>query len=158
MPKTHYIATAPNGQVFTRSTESRAYLFCVVGRRCYAHALRFADQTYKVDADNFAYYQGEVGQNPKHGAFHSEEALAEMKRTVSIHVTPENYAKARRAERVARVEANKADGVYDQFVDLGWASRADLATKNASAHMGSRYVDVRILPAVQVAKLPKKGA
>lgn len=79
-------------------------------------------------------------------------------------LTAEAYAEAQIAASVAKVEAQKADGHFDRFGDGGWASRLDLAQKNAGQLAAKPYYEeVRILEAAEVSAatfraLTKKGA
>jgi hypothetical protein len=90
-------------------------------------------------------------RNPERAA---SEAEADQKRHQTWIAeqgfrTGEEYAQALQAKRVQGLEASVAAGAFQVYHDLGWASRLDLAQKNADSHRG-HWVDVTVLPATEV--------
>lgn len=171
MPKIKYFAIDPNGVTHTR-TSDRIYSHAVVAKHSYDRALAMANDKgwARTDRSNFDYYcQIAAGNHPYAKKHWDEVAYAAHKKTVEWIAdynarmdaanaedlanaiertqghTAESYCEAKRLERVASVEAKKADGYYDRFFCEGWCGRADLAHKLAAKCKNA--VDVTILPA-----------
>ena len=127
MPRTTYTAIDPAGRTHTRTTASRSYTHTVVSKRSYQAALADAQskQSYDMDLRNFKFYAENADRHPERVAGH----------------TPESYAEAQRAARVASVEAQKAKGFFDEYVNWGWCGRADLALKLLAKAQGSTWYD-----------------
>jgi hypothetical protein len=122
MPKTKHYATAPNGQVFHRSSQNRVYTHVVIGRRCKDNAMTVAKGASWAAAD---------GRNWDY----SNDKVAEGR---------DNYIERKRAERIVKVSETD----FTKWSVLGWASRPDLAEKNASSHRAKSYwAEVQILEA-----------
>jgi len=148
MPKTKHTATAPNGQTFKRTSQSRVYSHVVLGRRCRDEAMRRANapDARVQDGRNWDYYARNAAGKATYSAYvlsGSPEFVAKMKARdiesgkefLAKHPDRAAYIAQQHAERLANVE----DTNFDLWHDLGWASRTDLAQKNASSHASKPY-------------------
>lgn len=79
----------------------------------------------------------------------AEKNLARAKEALRGCTTPAEYADRKERQRRAVFNAQVEAGHFEKFVDLGWASRLDLAQKNADGHR-SYYVSVQVLPVTEV--------
>lgn len=174
MAKRFFIATL-NGQTFTRSTASRAYTHMAAVRPSYDAALRNAKADH-CDVSNFNYWlamsqgisrsEARTGQvetqtlveyhtskwtTPEQAQERADRDQARAIENLKGATTVEEYTAARLADRIAAVEAQKADGYFDRFQDAGWASRLDLAQKNAASHAAKAWwAEAKVLEAVEV--------
>jgi len=143
MPKTIHTATAPNGQTFKRTSQNRVYSHVALGRRSKEEALRRANsKTQQVqDGENWDYHNTCATGRATYSAYvlsGSPEFVAKLKArdiaegTAWIAKNPDRaaYITQQHAERLANVEGTN----FDLWHDLGWASRLDLAQKNAATH------------------------
>ncbi len=108
MPKTTYVATAPNGAIFTRKSE-RNYTHAVVYQQSYEGQLREYGKVWKVDKSNFLYAVKIVARVPDNrpGEFHTK---AEAARLIlqGMDIILENAKRTRRqALRVLAIEKSK---------------------------------------------------
>ena len=137
MPKTRHYATAPNGQVFHRGSDRRVYSHMVAGRRCRDHALAMAksDSNMNQDGRNWDYANSKVTGQRSWYDFESEESRQRDRDRVAEG--RQNYIDRKRAERILKVSETD----FTKWNDLGWASRLDLAQKNAASHRSKPYWD-----------------
>ena len=148
MPKTIHTATAPNGQTFKRTSQNRVYSHIALGRRCKVEALRRANskEAQVSDGRNWDYYNNCATGKATYSAYvlsGSPEFVAKIKARdiesgkefLAKHPDRAAYIAQQHAERVANVE----DTNFDLWLDLGWASRTDLALKNAASHASKPY-------------------
>lgn len=157
---TKHIHTAEfNGQTFKRTSQTRRYTHVVVARLSYAHALAAATSSYsrKSDADTYKYYRSIIdGTYAPLKDWHptlQEDILKRAREHLAGYESLEQYTADRRAAAIASVEKAKAEGKFDSFGAVGWASRPDLAQKVANQYGGKPYwEEVRILPAACVTK------
>lgn len=148
MAKTNYIAIDPAGQLHTRKTE-RVYTHTVLFKYSYEDQMREANRDQSVDGDNWEFscrmvewggvYRG------KREKWHSDEEIARNLATnEALKAKANNRAEAianGRAERVAHIEARKAAGFYEKWVNAGWCGRLDLAQKLAAKYSGSVIIE-----------------
>lgn len=153
MTKTYYTAIDPKGVAHKRSTDRRTYTHTVVALPSYDHYLQAARSPdwAKQDRRNFEYETLiATGRDPyPYGHIEKQaEREATAKAIVAAHATAEDYVAAEQAKRIAHVEAQKAKGVFDTYVNQGWCGRPDLAAKlQANCQQGGRYVRAAILEA-----------
>lgn len=157
--KTTHLATLPCGAIAKRVSASRVYPFVLAGRLSYDHALRHAkDPAWtKGDRDAFKFYAEEASREPgvpftvhvtgcarpwSYDKTLSAQEIARSAERVAGH-TAETYAQERQADRAAKVEADKAAGVYNRWSALTWTSRRELAAKAQGGMHG--YAEFRIL-------------
>lgn len=172
--KTIFTATDSNGFVHKRSTESRAYTHTVVVRGGYQHDLAgAADKAWdKSMVSNFEYYLAiaedrspyyptkryraenpagwtaeQIAEEEAYLTAGDAESKAKAVREVEGH-TVRSYVDAQRRDRIAAVEAKKAEGHYEKWLNAGWCGRLDLADKLAAKHRIGDH-EVAILPAVK---------
>lgn len=147
--KTHYKATDRNGTVHTRSTESRAYTHVVLSRPSEAGYRAMAVSFTKQDAQNFAYYLGELGPSPK---YHHDAAQLERIREQLMGCTDlESYRAAYIAKHLELHEKAVAAGRFEQFNAEGWCGSHELARRKAHSLRGKELIaEVLILEAVEV--------
>jgi hypothetical protein len=145
--KIKYFAIDPRGTEHTRNS-ARTYTHCVVAQADYAADLDRANSSTwlePTDRKNHRYYSRTVNE----GAFSqwtSEEQKAKM--IAAAAMTEDEYVAHLRAERIARIEANRVAGKYDEYGVLGWCGRPDLAEKLANKHFNDGHnVNVTVLPA-----------
>lgn len=164
MTKIKHSATGPNGETFTRTSKTRSYTHMAIGRPSYDAAVARANspESIKGDRRNFAHYNAFLNGTSEFlprkswerddAAFEARVATDIARATSALAgcTDADSYAEAKRLARVADVEASKASGVFDRFVDLGWSSRFDLAQKVA-ASAGAMYAETRVIEAVQQA-------
>jgi hypothetical protein len=145
MPKTRHYAKAPNGQVFHRTSQSRVYSHVVLGLRSKETALRFANSQSAKDQDarNWDYANSKVtGQRDWYNWESEENRQRDRSRVAEGR---DNYINRKCAERIVAI--NAVD--FAKWHDLGWASRLDLAQKNASSHAAKdHWAEVIIVEAV----------
>jgi hypothetical protein len=142
MAKTRYTATDANGVIHTRNSD-RVYTHTVVYLNDYDAALAGAHTKSwaQLDRSNFEYYQKLVSGN--HSYTHvSEKEIASAKEKLEATPTVELYLAAELAARVARIEANKANGYYKQYFNAGWCGRLDLAQKLVSKYQYGEILSV----------------
>ena len=145
MPKTKHTATAPDGTVFKRTSESRVYTHMVAGQLCPKHAMAVATHASNEEQDvrNWRYMNEKVTGVRSWYDFESEESRQRDRDQVAMGQLA--YLAEKLAERIARVEAQD----FTKWFDLGWASRFDLACKNADSHRGrASWKRIEILEAV----------
>jgi hypothetical protein len=161
MPKIKHTATH-NGQTFLRTSASRTYSHVVVARPSYDHAFAGASSAgqRKQDVQNFSFHIGYVNGTSQflaRASYECDDAKFEARVANDIAraierlggtTTAEAYADLCAARRVAAVEKQMAEGYYDTFVSMGWASRADLAAKLHASTQGPMWAEVVTLPAV----------
>jgi hypothetical protein len=154
---TKFFAAAPDGSIHTRTSKTRQYTHTVLARHNYAHDLALADSIRAVDANNFRYYFALAAGTHEHlrpvAWRTAEQNEAERARSMAQAVeqmrgcqTAVEYQLAQRADRLARLAECKADGYYDQWVDLGWCGRLDLAHKLVASKRGY-YTDITVVEA-----------
>jgi hypothetical protein len=148
MPKTKHIATAPDGTIFKRTSQSRTYSHMVIGQRSEERAflLAHSKRAQVRDGENWDYRQSEANGGGVYGEYANHPAgswqhnsyernLAMAKEFIAANPDRQAYIDGQHAERVAAVEATN----FNQWFDLGWASREDLAQKNASSHRNNAH-------------------
>lgn len=155
MANKHFIID-PAGVVHTRNSTSRTYSHAVIARRSYDSALASAE-AYRCP--NYEYYRSIADGTSRHLAPRSwqtaDQHAARLKAAVATALadlngaeSAEAYVAAKRAEAVARVEADEAAGEFDEWSVLGWAGRPDLADKlAASSRNRGCWADVTVLEA-----------
>lgn len=155
--KIKHQAVLPDGSIAKRSSESREYSHMVAVRRNYDGDLAAAKASSHGPRDkrNFAYYvelasgaHDHVQPAPWRSKERCDEGIARAAALIAPYADAEAYAAAQQAERIARVEANKADGVFEKWGALGWSSRPDLAQKEFNRAMAnSYYAEAKIIEA-----------
>jgi hypothetical protein len=164
MTKIKHTATGPNGEVFTRTSKTRAYSHMACGRPSLEYAMKTAtsDSQRAADLRNFDHwFKLSNGTSrflvrkawEKDDAQYADRVAGERARADEVlngSATADDYAASQLAGRIARIEAAKVAGYYDRFIDLGWSSRLDLAQKVA-ASAGAMYAETRVIEAVQQA-------
>jgi len=154
MPKTKLSATLPDGTIATRTT-ARTYTHVVAVRRSYESALDVAVRQSAGDLDNYAHYAAFLDGTSRFLAKRSWQSDAEhaascawdiARATAAIDgaTSADEYAAARKAQRIADVEARKAAGNFDTWSAEAWAGRLDLAQKAASPKPW--FAEMRIVP------------
>jgi hypothetical protein len=131
MPKTNHIAIAPNGQTFNRSSASKVYSHCVVGRRSEDHSfLNVHSSSHKAqEAKNWDWRvrtlngQGTYQEYANHAEDHwgrknYEEGLKSAREFLAEYPHVEDYHAAQLQRRLERHEATD----FTTFGYLGWAS------------------------------------
>lgn len=142
MAKTTYQVTMPNGQVFTRKTE-RTYAFAITAKPNFDRQLAEAEREGNYDQVNYRFICLCVSDN--NFSYMGEDRIAHYK--ASAAMTEEEYLAACRAERVGRVMKMKEDGHYERFLIPSWASRSDLAAKEADHFRKLGHIEVTVVPA-----------
>lgn len=152
-----------DGQLVYRTSAARSYSHVVVAKPSYEVALADAERAgkgYQV-AKNFEYYVAQLsgtawnaGKNSwETEAQHAARLVYEANRAKEVlggAETLEAFREKLRSDAVARVEAHKAAGKYDTWIDLGWSSRLDLATKLLNSEGShSRYSAAKVLEATR---------
>lgn len=170
MPKIAYFATDADGYVHTRNSD-RVYTHTVVFKGGYERAMKMAKDPFhaKTDKKNFGYYSSLADGSHEHAhprAFNDyhpsytaeqiagfkesekreiEKRIADARAAIEGH-TVESYCNKLHVERIARVEAHKAAGDFDRWLNAGWCGRPDLAQTLARKMQADGYV-AEILPA-----------
>jgi hypothetical protein len=157
---THYVALIDGKQIGKRSTESRTYTHCVAAKPSYEAAKRQAVEGWDVaDADSFEYYstvaRATVGDPKYPGDAYLDKHRIEQrdiddaKRELGGATTAAEFHQLRAAARLAKIEADKAKGRFDEWGVQTWCGRLDLAHKEAAARRnGSYFAEVRVLEAI----------
>jgi hypothetical protein len=130
--------------VFHRSSQNRVYTHVVIGRRCKDNAMTVAKGASWAAADgrNWDYSNDKVLGRKTWYAFESEQSREADRARVAEG--RDNYIERKRAERIVKVSETD----FTKWSVLGWASRPDLAEKNASSHRAKSYwAEVQILEA-----------
>jgi hypothetical protein len=153
-----HTATDRNGTVHTRNSAGRVYTHCVVARRSYENALKNASAKawaysgfdyWRAEADGCGKYQNQKAWETVEQ--HASRVAKEMKVAKEYLAGATNEAELKTiviARQVAGVEANKANGYYDNLVCLGWNGSRSLAEKLASSNRAKGYyAEVMILEA-----------
>jgi len=155
MANKHFIID-PAGVTHTRNSTSRTYSHAVIARRSYDSALASAEARRDP---NYDYYRAIADGTSRHLVAYSyrtaEQHAARLKAVVATALahldgadSREAYVAAKRAEAVARVEADEAAGEFDGWAVLGWAGRPDLADKlAASSRNRGCWADVTVVEA-----------
>lgn len=155
--KKNYRAIVDGKEVGTRTSE-RTYSHVVIGRENYANDMKFAGSIHPVDKSNFRYYQNISGPDKGAGEYKFPISDTEAERAREIikkHGSADDYAKAMAAERVAKVNANKAAGKYDSLHAITWAGREDLAHKQVPG-LSKNFADVKVVPVTVADAKPAK--
>lgn len=145
---TIHTITLPDGRTAKRTSQNRVYSHVVVGRRRYDYDLAQADRLTATDRANFAHYwefiQG-TSRFLQRNSWEKDDAkfaervakdIARAKKAIGAAESPADYAEDKRAQRVAEVKQKAADGYYDAWGALTWASRRDLAEKQLNSWPG----------------------
>lgn len=109
-----------NGTTFTRNSKERTYTHVIVVRDSYEYALEQAKKEGRYDRQNYKQYT--ITNDPKVAGLTEDEYVAKVI-----------------ADKVARVEAKKANGDFDSYGQVGWCGRPDLAQKKLSSESGKPY-------------------
>lgn len=150
MAKTSYFAIDANGKKHTRNSE-RAYTHTVVYQSIKSEGMDCAlsPEWRKTEKKNYDYSVSCI-ENGKHknlmsfehyrndAARHAkdvEESVDFLRGAKSF----EEFAEARKAERVAAVEARD----YSIWHNAGWCGRLDLAQKLAAKYTGAKILEVQ---------------
>jgi len=151
VPKTKHTVVLPDGRTAQRVSQNRVYSHVVVGRRSYEIALANATA---ASAEAIDRKRHEIKRRRALGlpgdyvvssfADLNEQFAREAAAFIAEHPDVQAYVAERRAARVAKVEAAKADGVYDRWNALTWASRPDLAQRAQGASEWAAY-ETRVL-------------
>jgi hypothetical protein len=170
MSKINYTATDANGIVHKRSTKARSYTHTVVVKRSYEADIAAACEKHwtKSDISNFAYYRAIAEDRSPHypstrwcakypdkwtpAEIAEEDARLTLSDAVqkakAITATEghsvDSYVAFQKAQRIARVDARKAAGYYDQWESVGWCGRLDLALKLAGSQKNVAATDVLV--------------
>lgn len=161
MPATKFTATAPNGQIVTRSSKTKTYAFAIIVRDSYEIALASAQRAGLGDvvASNFAHYRAYLDGTSRFLArksYETDDAKFAARTAYDVEnatnalggaATVEDYREMLRAKAVAHVEAAKVEGKYDDYGAYAWSSRRDLAEKAAQeARNRGVFAEVIITP------------
>lgn len=162
MPKTTFLATAPDGSIHTRTSENRRYTHTVVARRNYADALAHADRLIDADGDNFRFWSAIIAAGGYYArrklprparyteeqfAAHEAKEVADAKERIGGAPTETIYKVMKRDQRLADLAERKANGAFEVYFNCGWCGRLDLAQKLAASEQAKGYLDVTILEA-----------
>lgn len=164
MPKVIHTATGPNGEKFTRSSTSRRYSHCVIGRPSIDVARRRAQLGHAESVRQFERNTGwaVTGYTPsawmEGKADHTDptrtvaQVFREEGRQTAIKWLkgkPDNaqeYADQVLAAALAEIDQREAAKVYDTFVALTWSSRLDLAQAQVGRREFDAFTDFRVVP------------
>lgn len=156
MPKTKHTVTLPDGKTAQRVSQNRTYSHVVVCRTLYEVALRDADRISTGDLGNYRFHREFVDGTSRflvRASYERDDAqfAARCAKDIARSVeelagvdSAQAYAEAKRAERVAAVEAKRAAGGFDRWWAGSWSSRLDLAQKACGEFTG--YAETRVLP------------
>lgn len=148
-----HFAIDPNGNVHTRNSKTRVYSHTVVARLNREEADK---QTLRVAEDaartNYEFYCGRKGTaytnwkgEPDTCYVHDKEyhSAAEF---IADYPSVEDAVAYEVGKAQAKIDA-RTDSYYDDFFNLGWNGRRDLAEKLASKEARRTYRDITILEA-----------
>ena len=154
-----FTAVDPAGKTHKRSSKERVYTHTVVYREgeafrdkraAHIEATRISTEKSYTRLESNAAGNPEPGRHPSVWARDTAFAIEYLAKHPSRAV----YV----AEAVARAEKHHAEyvagGFWDVYQNAGWCGRLELAEKLAASLRSCGYADIRILPAVAVAKVP----
>jgi hypothetical protein len=154
----HFFVIDPQGKTHTRSSKGRTYSHVVLR---YTPPVTFEDQCKEIGwvvAQNSDGYwksmklRAETGVLDHLPDFDVERRVQEARDFIAENPSLELHMAQIGARALARFEAKVEGGEhYDRWHDMGWASRLDLAHKNASSTGGQVFE-------AQVGKPPKAVA
>jgi hypothetical protein len=148
-----YLAIDPDGVKHKRRSD-RTYTHTVVYKGGYARAVASVeDQAWAItDQNNYRYYldivEGRTGKAPWETEAQHEARKGDAAGHLAGCQCAADYIAKCKAHRLARIEANRAEGKYDTWQNAGWCGRSDLAQKVAS-DWSSKGFQVEILEIVQ---------
>lgn len=158
MPKTTFIAAAPDGSFRERTSQSRTYKFCVMARRSESYAKAQCTADGYPDAANHRHYrriiEAGVGErypfdNGRMSYYPVTEADFERANR-QLAGCPDVYAYVAKmqAERLANHAELVGMGEFRTWHAEGWQSRLDLAEKFAAGlRRNPYYAEVAICAA-----------
>ena len=154
-------AIDPAGKVHTRNSASRIYTHTVVAHRNYQRELAEAQKAYN-GRSHFDWYskraKGQIDrnqwENDEQYAAKVADAQAEAIKKLNGTTTLADYEAMLIAQQIAQVEKNKAAGAYEEWLNMGWCGRRDLAVKLAGSCDGWR-INPRILEATMTSTKKK---
>lgn len=162
MPRNHHTATAPDGTIFKRVSENRVYSHAIIGQYSYERhmARAISEEAYQADLRDYTYHSyvaQQVGGVPTQMFRLPERTItykaSDIERSQALatqHASAEACANWRREARRTNIEAQLAEGYFEKWLALGWASTADLAAKAIGQHKS--YINHRLAPATMVRK------
>lgn len=159
---TTYLATAPDGSIFKRTSDNRTYTHAVLVMPSHADALARASKLDKQDGENHDFHvEMANGSHRLAGrkSWHTDEQHAEE--IANWKLLADEYPNAaaamigKRDLRVAAVNALKASGYFDRWEAVTWCGRPDLVSAQLGKYQASgRHASVM---AVAVTTKAKKG-
>lgn len=150
-------ATLPDGRIVKRVSKSRTYSHVIAVLDSYENALvrAKASDHGPQDMKNFAYYAALASGTHEHvqpTRWHTPEQcavdIAKAAAKIAPYADARAYAVALRAERIAKVEAERTAGRFSKWGALTWAGNERLAlTQLSQARRKPYYADARMIPA-----------
>ncbi|AXQ69975.1 hypothetical protein HOU03_gp293 [Caulobacter phage CcrSC] len=167
MPKKIHTVTFADGATATRESENRTYSHVVVGKHDKRVDIDYARKRARSDRSNYDYYKNMANAQPgvpSTYTSHSDDRPFTFTYTAAEIAKgqeeiagrdPETYCKDKLAERLDEIEKKAAEGYYDRWNALTWASRADLAAKQVN-NWSKTFTEVTILPVEHREAAPRK--
>ncbi|UTU08076.1 hypothetical protein CcrC1_gp390 [Caulobacter phage C1] len=169
MPKTIHTVTFADGTTATRESANRKYSHVVVGKHSKALHLSQLDGYARSDRSNYHYgmsktratpgvptpYQSLSERDRPYVFTWTEKEIEDAKIEMAPYADMDAYVAGKRAERLEVIAKREAEGYYDQWCALTWASRHDLAAKQVG-NWSKTFVEVTILPTEQREVTPRK--
>lgn len=151
MPKKTYTATAPNGDIFKRTTENRTYTHAVIGRRIFERELATANDAKQrqQDGENWDYFMACAAGAHAHASspYTTDRERAEWATFAEANPDRAGYIQKKHDGRVARVKADLAASAFEVWHCLTWCGRADLAQKQINSLQG-KWDGLQAVPAI----------
>lgn len=160
---TVYIVKHQDIEVARRKSD-RTYTHAVVVRSSYENHLATAQALHGTDAANYSYFVREasatveqfLSRTPWHSEAQAAHAIADAQEQIKGITTLDEYRAAKRAERIATVEAEKIAGRFDTFGVIGFCGRRELAESLAAQNRGKAWwAEVLIVEVEAHEKAPK---
>jgi hypothetical protein len=155
MTKIKLTATLPDGTVATRTT-ARTYTHVIAVLPSYKEHLRRAnDELAQVqDSSNWDYRASCANGTYAYPAWYSQEArdksVAEGRAWIAENPDRAAFITGKHADRVAAVEARKAEGFYETWQAATWCGRLSLAQAQlAQLQRADGWADARMMPVGQ---------
>lgn len=156
MANTKHTATL-DGQTFTRTSKTRVYTHCIVGKPRYSRDMALSQAYAKTIRSNWEYYTKIVAAG---GNVHmtrwsletSDEFIDRLDANAAAAAaelggrTQDQYVADARQAQLDYIEAARVAGYYDTWKVISWSSRHDLANKAARAAL-RYYACSEIVPA-----------
>ncbi|UTU09694.1 hypothetical protein CcrBL47_gp409 [Caulobacter phage BL47] len=169
MPKIIHTVTFADGKTATRESVNKAYTHVVVGKHSKALHLRQLDEYVRSDRSNYNYgmaksratpgvptsYQSLSERERPYTFTWSAEEIADAKEEMAPYADMDAYVAAKRAQRLEDIAKREADGYYDMWCALTWASNLTLASKQVGK-WSKTFDEVDILPTEQREVIPRK--